>query len=61
MYVKKDGTVYWFISHKAQLNFLKLEREARFMKWTGAFKKGTVPKAKREHAAPAEQPAGEAQ
>jgi large subunit ribosomal protein L24e len=46
MYVKKDGTILWFISHKAQMNYLKLEREARFLKWTGAYKKGAAPNTK---------------
>lgn len=50
MYVKKDGTILWFKDGKAQKNFLQLHREARFLKWTGAYKKGEAPKA----AAPAE-------
>ena len=46
MYVKKDGTIYWFINSKAEKNFLDLHREARFLKWTGAYKKGLGPKDK---------------
>jgi len=46
MYIKKDGTVLWFINSKAQKNFLKLGRDARDLKWTGAYRKGTVPVAK---------------
>jgi ribosomal protein L24E len=40
MYICKDGTVLWFISSKAQKNYLKLKRDPRFLKWTGAYKKG---------------------
>ncbi len=34
MYVKKDGTVYWFYSRKEKKNFLNLKREGRRVKWT---------------------------
>ena len=50
MYVKKDGSILWFKDGKAQKNFLGLEREARFLKWTGAYRKGEVPKKKGQHA-----------
>ena len=34
MYVKKDGTIIWFSSQKAQKNMLKLKRKANKAKWT---------------------------
>ncbi|PIN84683.1 MAG: 50S ribosomal protein L24e [Candidatus Diapherotrites archaeon CG11_big_fil_rev_8_21_14_0_20_37_9] len=36
MYVKKDGTVYWFKNTKTQKNFLKLKRNPVKVKWTNA-------------------------
>ncbi len=44
MYVKKDGSVLWFINNKAMKAFLKLKRDPRFIKWTGHYKKGEAPK-----------------
>ena len=38
MYVKKDGTVYYFCSCKCKKNFLKLKSEGRKKKWTISFK-----------------------
>lgn len=40
MFVRKDGTVLWFINNKAQKSFLKLGRDARELKWTKAYQKG---------------------
>jgi len=37
MYVKKDGTVYYFCSSKCRKNFLKLGREPRKVRWTKHF------------------------
>ncbi len=37
MYVKKDGTVYYFCSSKCRKNFLKLGREPRRVRWTKRF------------------------
>ncbi len=34
MYVKKDGTILWFSSSKAQKNMLKLKRKANKTRWT---------------------------
>ena len=34
MYVKKDGTVYWFKNQKTEKNFLKLKRNPSKTKWT---------------------------
>ena len=38
MYVKKDGTVYYFYDSKCRNNFLKLKREGRRQKWTPAYR-----------------------
>jgi large subunit ribosomal protein L24e len=34
MYVKNDGTIYWFCSSKCRKSLLKLKRDARKFKWT---------------------------
>ena len=39
MYVKKDGTVFYFCSSKCRKNTLKLKREGRRQKWTVASRK----------------------
>lgn len=47
MYVKKDGTIYYFASSKEKKNFLGLKREGRRQKWTPAsreFKKSQAKK-----------------
>ena len=47
LYVKKDGTLYWFCSSKCRKNALGLSREGRRQKWTPAarrFKAGTAKK-----------------
>jgi len=36
MYVKKDGTVYWFRNQKTEKNLLKLKRKPNETKWTEA-------------------------
>jgi large subunit ribosomal protein L24e len=36
LYVKKDGTVFYFCSSKCRKNALKLGREGRKQKWTEA-------------------------
>lgn len=33
MYVKKDGTVYFFCSSKCEKNMIKLKRVPRRVKW----------------------------
>ncbi len=33
MYVKKDGTIYYFCSKKCEKNMLKLKRKAKKLKW----------------------------
>ncbi|MCR4334926.1 MAG: 50S ribosomal protein L24e [archaeon] len=37
MYVKKDGTIYWFKNQKTEMNFLKLKRTPGKTKWTNAY------------------------
>jgi large subunit ribosomal protein L24e len=47
IYVKKDGTLFWFCSSKCRKNSLGLSREGRRQKWTPAarkFKAGTARK-----------------
>ncbi|MBU0532036.1 50S ribosomal protein L24e [Candidatus Micrarchaeota archaeon] len=39
MYVKKDGSVFYFCSSKCRKNSLVLKREGRRQKWTPAAKK----------------------
>ncbi|VVC00560.1 50S ribosomal protein L24e [uncultured archaeon] len=39
MYVKKDGTIYWFASRKSEKNFLKLRRIPSKTKWTETYHK----------------------
>ncbi len=39
MYVKTDGTIYWFCSSKCRKNMLKLGRDARKLKWTERYPK----------------------
>ena len=34
LYVKKDGTLYWFANKKSEKNFLKLGRSPASTKWT---------------------------
>ena len=39
MFIRKDGTVFLFCSHKCQSNMLKLGREPRWTPWTQAFRR----------------------
>ena len=39
IYVKKDGTLFWFCGSKCRKNSLKLSREGRRQKWTVAARK----------------------
>lgn len=39
MYVKKDGTVFYFCKSKCQKNLLKLRRIGREIKWTETYRK----------------------
>lgn len=40
MFVKNDGTVLHFANRKSMMNFLKLRRNPRKVKWTEKFEKG---------------------
>ena len=51
MYVKKDGTVYWFKNQKTEKNFLKLKRNPTKTKWTNAYHKNKAIKKKTKEAA----------
>ncbi len=42
MYIRKDGTVYLFCSHKCQSNLLTLGRVPRWTPWTQAFRRATA-------------------
>ncbi len=44
LFVKKDGTRYWFDSSKCQANMLELKRVPRNVKWTTHFQKGSATK-----------------
>ena len=37
MYVKKDGTIYWFAEKKSEKNFLKNNRVPSKTKWTNFY------------------------
>lgn len=39
MFIRKDGTVFLFCSHKCQTNLLKLRRVPRWTPWTQAFRR----------------------
>ena len=39
MFIRKDGTVFLFCSHKCQANMLKLGRVPRWTPWTQAFRR----------------------
>lgn len=39
MYVKKDGKIFYFCSHKCEKNLLKLKRKPIQTKWSKLFKK----------------------
>ena len=39
MYVKNDGTVYWFCSSKCRKSMLVMKRDARKLKWTAYYGK----------------------
>ncbi len=39
MYVKKDGTVYWFADKKSEKNFLRMNRTPSETKWTNFYHK----------------------
>ena len=42
MFVKRDGTTFWFKDSKARKNQLKLKRNPRRLKWTRRYVKGGI-------------------
>ena len=42
MFVKRDGSVYWFKDSKSRKNMLKLKRNARRLMWTRRYEKGGI-------------------
>lgn len=48
MYVKKDGTIYYFNSSKEKKNFVGLKREGRRQKWTIASREFKASQAKKK-------------
>jgi len=42
MFIKRDGSVYWFKDSKSRKNMLKLKRNARRLKWTRRYEKGGI-------------------
>ena len=42
MFVKNDGTIFWFCSSKCKKNMLSLKRDPRKLKWTQKYVKGGI-------------------
>ena len=42
MFIKRDGTVFWFKDSEARKNHLKLKRNPRQLKWTRRYEKGGI-------------------
>jgi len=42
MYIKNDGTVLHFKNRKCMVNFLKLKRNPRKLKWSKKYEKGGI-------------------
>ena len=42
MFIKRDGTVFWFKDSKARKNHLNLKRNPRRLKWTRRYEKGGI-------------------
>ncbi len=42
MYIKRDGTVWWFKNSKARKNMVNLKRNSRKVKWTRHYVKGGI-------------------
>src|SRR3989475_6103378 len=55
MFIRKDGTVFLFCSHKCQANMLKLGRVPRWTPWTQAFRRAAGRVAAAEAVAVAEE------
>ena len=52
MFVKKDGTIFYFCSAKCEKNQLRLGRVPRRVKWTKRFVKQVTAEVKQVKAAP---------
>ncbi|MBN1786724.1 MAG: 50S ribosomal protein L24e [Candidatus Methanofastidiosa archaeon] len=39
MYVRKDGTIYYFCSKKCEKNMIVLKRKPRTTRWTSQYKR----------------------
>jgi large subunit ribosomal protein L24e len=44
MFVKNDGSIFYFCAKKCETNHFKLKRKPRDFKWTGTYEKGEVKK-----------------
>ncbi len=44
MYVKNDGTIFWFCSRKCRISYLEFKRDPRKFKWTSKYVKGAIKK-----------------
>ena len=44
MYVKNDGTIYWFCSRRCRISMLEFGRDPRKLKWTKKYVKGGIKK-----------------
>ena len=53
MYVKKDGTVYWFANKKSEKNFMRMGRTPSKTKWTYFYHREKQIKLKSKQAAEA--------
>ena len=42
IFVKRDGSVFYFKDSKARKNMLKLNRNPRRLKWTRRYEKGGI-------------------
>ncbi len=60
MYVKKDGTIYWFANRKSEKNFLRMHRTPSKTKWTDFYHREKQIKLKSKQAAEAKAKAGTA-
>ena len=44
MYVKNDGTIFWFCSRKCRVSMLEFRRDPRKFKWTKKYVRGGIKK-----------------
>lgn len=48
MFVKKEGTIFFFCSRKCEKNLLKLNRAPQSKKWTAFYRKETKEKGEKK-------------